>query len=286
MSKDKRKQMIRVDQTMPYTKKCTLLKISRSSVYYRSKQVEPDEQELGLCLLLDKLHTKYPWMGARSLRDQVNRRVDYAVNRKRIQRLMRKMGIHAVYAKPRTSIPGKGHKIYPYLLRNLDIKHPNQVWATDITYIPMARGFVYLVAIMDWHSRKVLSWKLSNSLDTSFCVEALEEAMEIYGKPEIFNTDQGSQFTSDDFTKVLKGNDIQISMDGKGRWVDNVFIERIWRSLKYEEVYLKAYGSVREARESIKTYLTFYNSERTHQSLDRLTPDEVYFEESMRKLVG
>ena len=286
MSKDKRKQMIRVDQTMPYTKKCTLLKISRSSVYYRSKQVEPDEQELGLCLLLDKLHTKYPWMGARSLRDQVNRRVDYAVNRKRIQRLMRKMGIHAVYAKPRTSIPGKGHKIYPYLLRNLDIKHPNQVWATDITYIPMARGFVYLVAIMDWHSRKVLSWKLSNSMDTSFCIEALEEAMDMYGKPEIFNTDQGSQFTSDDFTKVLSDADIKISMDGKGRWVDNVFIERLWRSLKYEEVYLKAYESVRGARESIKTYLTFYNSERTHQSLDKLTPDEVYFSESMRKLVG
>ena len=286
MSKDERKQMIRVDQTMPNTKKCTLLKVSRSSVYYKSKQLEPDEEELALCLLLDKLHMKHPWMGARSLRDQVNRRVDYTVNRKRIQRLMRKMGIHSVYAKPRTSIPGKGHKIYPYLLRHLDINHPNQVWSTDITYIPMARGFVYLVAIMDWHSRKVLSWKLSNSMDTSFCIEALEEAMDRYGKPEIFNTDQGSQFTSDDFTKVLSDADIKISMDGKGRWVDNVFIERLWRSLKYEEVYLKAYESVKVARESIKIYLTFYNSERTHQSLDRLTPDEVYFEESMRKLVG
>ncbi len=286
MSKDERKQMIRTDQTMPYTEKCKLLKMSRSSVYYKSKKVEPDEAELALCLLLDKLHIKHPWMGARSLRDQVNRRVDYTVNRKRIQRLMRKMGIHSVYAKPRTSIPGKGHKIYPYLLRNLDINRPNQVWSTDITYIPMARGFVYLVAIMDWHSRKVLSWKLSNSMDTSFCVEALEEAIDKYGKPEIFNTDQGSQFTSDDFTGVLKENDIQISMDGKGRWVDNVFIERLWRSLKYEEVYLKAYESVREARESIKTYLAFYNSERTHQSLDKLTPDEVYFKESMRKLVG
>jgi putative transposase len=271
---------------MPYTQKCELLNVSRSSVYYKSRQVEPDEQELALCLMLDKLHIKHPWMGARSLRDQVNRRVDYTVNRKRIQRLMRKMGIHAVYAKPRTSIPGKGHKIYPYLLRHLDINRPNQVWATDITYIPMARGFVYLVAIMDWHSRKVLSWKLSNSMDTSFCIEALEEAMDKYGKPEIFNTDQGSQFTSDDFTSVLTNAGIKISMDGKGRWVDNVFIERIWRSLKYEEVYLKAYESVREARESIKTYLTFYNSERTHQSLDKLTPDEVYFKESMRKLVG
>ena len=271
---------------MPYTKKCKLINVSRSSVYYKPKRVEPDEAELALCLLLDKLHIKYPWMGARSLRDQVNRRVVYTVNRKRIQRLMRKMAIHAVYAKPRTSIPGKGHKIYPYLLRNLDINRPNQVWSTDITYIPMARGFVYLVAIMDWYSRKVLSWKLSNTMDTSFCVEALEEAMDKYGKPEIFNTDQGSQFTSDDFTGVLKDNNIKISMDGKGCWVDNVFIERLWRSLKYEEVYLKAYESVKEARASIKTYLTFYNSERTHQSLDKLTPDEVYFKESMRKLVG
>jgi len=286
LSKDERKEMIRTDQTIPKTKKCRLLGISRSGFYYASKNSEPDAEELALRLMLDKLHIKHPWMGARSLRDQVNRRVDYRVNRKRIQRLTKEMGIHSVYAKPRTSIPGKGHKIYPYLLRNLDINRPNQVWSTDITYIPMASGFVYLVAIMDWHSRKVLSWKLSNSMDTSFCIEALEEAMDRYGKPEIFNTDQGSQFTSDDFTQVLKDADIRISMDGKGRWVDNVFIERLWRSLKYEEVYLKAYESVRAARESIKTYLTFYNSERTHQSLDKLTPDEVYFEESMRKLVG
>jgi len=263
-----------------------LLEISRSSVYYEPKRAETDAEELALCRLLDELHIQHPWMGARSLRDQVNRRVDYTVNRKRIQRLMRLMGIHSVYAKPRTSIPGKGHKIYPYLLRHLNIDRPNQVWAADITYIPMERGFVYLVAIMDWHSRKVLSWKLSNSMDASFCVEALEEALARYGKPEIFNTDQGSQFTCDDFTKVLKDADIKISMDGKGRWVDNVFIERLWRSLKYEEVYLKAYESVRAARESIKTYLTFYNSERTHQSLVKLTPDEVYFSESVRKLVG
>ncbi len=285
MSKDERKEMIQTDQTIPKTKKCRLLEISRSSLYYESKNSEPDSEELALRLMLDKLHIKHPWMGARSLRDQVNRS-GYTVNRKRIQRLMKEMGIHSVYAKPRTSIPGKGHKIYPYLLRNLDINRPNQVWSTDITYIPMARGFVYLVAIMDWHSRKVLSWKLSNSMDTSFCVEALEEAIDKYGKPEIFNTDQGSQFTSDDFTKVLKDADIRISMDGKGRWVDNVFIERLWRSLKYEEVYLKAYESVKEARAGIKTYLTFYNSERTHQSLDKLTPNEVYFYESMRMLVG
>ena len=286
MSKDERKQMIQTDQTIPKTKKCRLLEISRSSVYYEPKRAETDAEELALCRLLDELHIQHPWMGARSLRDQVNRRVDYTVNRKRIQRLMRLMGIHSVYAKPRTSIPGKGHKIYPYLLRHLNIDRPNQVWAADITYIPMERGFVYLVAIMDWHSRKVLSWKLSNSMDASFCVEALEEALARYGKPEIFNNDQGSQFTCDDFTKVLKDADIKISMDGKGRWVDNVFIERLWRSLKYEEVYLKAYESVRAARESIKTYLTFYNSERTHQSLVKLTPDEVYFSESVRKLVG
>jgi len=286
LSRGERKEMIKADQKMAVTGKCKLLELSRSTLYYIPKREEPDEDELALCLLLDKLHIKHPWMGTRSLRDQVNRRVDYTVNRKRIQRLMRKMGIHAVYCKPRTSIPGKGHKIFPYLLRNMNIDRPNQVWATDITYIPMAHGFVYLVAIMDWHSRKVLSWRLSNSMDTSFCVEALEEAMDRYGKPDIFNTDQGSQFTSDDFTKVLIGADIKISMDGKGCWVDNVFIERLWRSLKYEEVYLKAYESVREARESIKTYLTFYNSERTHQSLDKLTPDEVYFSESMRKLVG
>jgi len=286
MSKDERKQMIQTDQTIAKTKKCRLLEISRSSVYYEPRRAEMDAEELALCRLLDELHIQHPWMGARSLRDQVNRRVDYTVNRKRIQRLMRLMGIHSVYAKPRTSIPGKGHKIYPYLLRHLNIDRPNQVWAADITYIPMERGFVYLVAIMDWHSRKVLSWKLSNSMDASFCVEALEEALARYGKPEIFNTDQGSQFTCDDFTKVLKDADIKISMDGKGRWVDNVFIERLWRSLKYEEVYLKAYESVRAARESIKTYLTFYNSERTHQSLVKLTPDEVYFSESVRKLVG
>ena len=191
------------------------------------------------------------------------------MNRKRIRRLMRLMGIHAVYSKPRTSIPGKGHKIYPYLLRGLDIDHPDQVWATDISYIPMQRGFLYLVAIIDWHSRKVLSWRLSNSMDTRFCIEALEEAIVRYGTPEIFNTDQGSQFTSNAFTSVLKKANIRISMDGKGRWVDNVFIERLWRSLKYEEVYLKAYESVKEARESIKTWMKFYNEERTHQFLEK-----------------
>jgi putative transposase len=190
---------------------------------------------------------------------------------------MRLMGIQALYPKKKTSWPGKGHKIYPYLLKGLRIDRSNQVWAADITYIPMARGYLYLVAIMDWYSRKVLSWRLSNTMDDYFCVEALNEALQLYGKPEIFNTDQGAQFTSGHFTGVLKEHDIAISMDGKGRWMDNVFIERLWRSLKYEDVYLKAYDSVAYAKESINTWFHFYNQERRHQALQRKTPDAVYF---------
>jgi putative transposase len=200
----------------------------------------------------------------------------WRVNRKRVRRLMDKMGINAVCPKPRTSLPASGHKIYPYLLKDVAITRPNQVWAQDITYIPMERGFLYLTAIMDWHSRKVLSWRLSNTLETEFCVEALEEALWRYGAPEIFNTDQGSQFTSDEFTAVLKAAGVKISMDGKGRWLDNVFIERLWRSLKYEEVYLKAYDSVAQARAGIGAWIEYYNSERRHQSLNRLTPEMVY----------
>jgi len=286
LSRDERKEMIKADKKMPVTAKCKLLELNRSTLYYVPKSAEPDPEDLALCRIIDELHIKYPWMGSRSLRDQINRQNIYHLNRKRISRLMRMMGIHAVYCRPRTSIPGKGHKIYPYLLRGLNIDHPNHVWSTDITYIPMAKGFLYLVAIMDWYSRNVLSWRLSNSMDTAFCIEALREAIDRYGKPEIFNTDQGSQFTSDEFTSVLKDAEIEISMDGKGRWVDNVFIERLWRSLKYEEVYLKAYESVKEARESIKIWMDFYSSERTHQSLDRQTPDEVYFQQSVRKLAG
>ena len=189
---------------------------------------------------------------------------------------MRKMGICALYPKPRTSLPGKGHKIYPYRLRDLTIDHSNQVWAADICYIPMAKGFLYLVAVMDWYSRKVLSWLLSNTLDADFCVDALEEALVRYGAPEIFNTDQGAQFTSDAFTDVLKDAGVTISMDGKGRWVDNVFVERLWRSVKYEEVYIKAYENVAEAKRGIGNYLSFYNERRRHQALNRLTPEEVY----------
>ena len=227
--------------------------------------------------LLDELHLKYPFKGSRRLKDDLWDEHGLHVNRKRVQRLMDVMGISALHPGKKTSVGNKHHRIYPYLLRDVAIKHENQVWCTDITYIPMAKGFLYLVAIMDWYSRKVLSWRLSNTLDTEFCVDALQEALARYGKPAIFNTDQGCQFTSETFTDVLKKNDIRISMDGKGRWMDNVFIERLWRSLKYEEVYLKAYGSVQVAKTGIGKWLTFYNEQRRHSSLDRKTPDQVYF---------
>ncbi|MCB0202932.1 MAG: IS3 family transposase, partial [Anaerolineae bacterium] len=201
-----------------------------------------------------------------------------SVNRKRVQRLMRQMGIRALYPRQRTSQPGKGHTIHPYLLRNLVIECPNQVWASDITYIPMAKGFMYLVVILDWHSRRVLAWRLSNTLETDFCLEALDEALRRFGKPEIFNTDQGVQFTCDAFTRVLKDHDIDISMDGKGRWVDNVFVERLWRSVKHEDVYLRAYETPRQLREGLTRYFNFYNTERRHSALDGQTPDAVYFE--------
>jgi len=225
--------------------------------------------------LIDEIHLKRPFYGSRRVRDNLED-LGHTVNRKKVQRLMRQMGIAALYPKANTSRPGKGHKIYPYLLKGLTIDRPNHVWATDISYIPMAKGFVYVVAIMDWYSRRVLSWRVSNSMDADFCVDALEEAISRYGAPDIFNTDQGAQFTSDAFTGVLKAAGIQISMDGKGRWVDNVFVERLWRSLKYEEVYLKAYDSVAEARLGIGNYFRFYNCERRHQSLNRQTPDQVY----------
>lgn len=269
--------MIRNDRSLSIVRKCELLDISRSTFYDSSQSPQPTAEDLALCRLLDELHTSYPWMGSRSLRDQASRRLGIAINRKRVQRLMGIMGLAAIYRKPKTSKPGKGHKIYPYLLRDLVIDRPNQVWAADITYIPMAKGFLYLVAIIDWYSRKVLSWRLSNSMEADFCIDALQQAIKDNGKPEIFNTDQGAQFTCNDFTKTLKDAGIRISMDGKGRWVDNVFIERLWRSLKYEEVYLRAYNSVKEARNSIGKWLQFYNQERTHQALDRKTPDEVYY---------
>lgn len=258
---------------IPITKQCGILEVSRSSFYYQP--VPFPEGELALMRRIDEIHLKLPFYGSRRIRDQLQRE-GYKVNRKKVRRLMHLMGISALYPKRRTCVPDRGHKIYPYLLRDLTIERSNQVWCADICYIPMARGFLYLVAIMDWASRKVLSWRLSNTMDTEFCVDALEEALSRHGTPEIFNTDQGAQFTSDLFTKVLQDAGVRISMDGKGRWIDNVFIERLWRSLKYEEVYLKAYENVAEAIRGIGDYFDLYNDERPHQSLGRLTPNEVY----------
>lgn len=232
---------------------------------------------------LDVVHMQYPFYGSRRIYDELCDH-GYPVCRKKVQRLMRKMGIIALYPKRKTSQPGIGHKIYPYLLKDLSINRSNQVWATDITYIPMAKGFLYLVAVMDWHSRKVLAWRLSNTMDTTFCLEALEEALQRYGEPEIFNTGQGAQFTSEAFTGLLKQHGIRISVDGKRRWVDNVMIERLWRSIKYEEVYLKAYETPRDAETEIGKYFDFYNSGRRHQNLNKLTPDAVYFERQLKQV--
>ncbi|KZN44006.1 transposase [Pseudoalteromonas luteoviolacea] len=226
--------------------------------------------------MIDEIHLQYPFMGSRRIRTELAKQNRH-VNRKRVVRIMRQMGIAAIYPKPKTTLANKAHKVYPYLLRDIEVTYPNQAWTIDITYIPMAKGFLYLVAIIDWYSRKVLSWRLSNTMDTHFCIEAFEDAIQHYGKPEIFNSDQGSQFTSTEFTQKLLEQNIRISMDGKGRWIDNVFIERLWRSLKYEEVYLKAYDTPREAELEIGNYLVFYNEERNHQGLNELTPDEVYF---------
>jgi len=228
---------------------------------------------------IDELHLDYPFAGSRMLQGLLKAE-GHCVGRRHVATLMRKMGIEALYRRPNTSKPAPGHKIYPYLLRNFPVTRPNQVWAMDITYIPMARGFVYLAAVVDWFSRRVLSWRLSITLETAFCVETVEEALARYGKPDIFNTDQGSQFTSIDFIKMLKEAEIAISMDGKGAWRDNVFIERLCRTIKYEEVYLHAYASVPEARAALARYLTFYNAKRPHSSLDWLTPDQAYFNAS------
>jgi putative transposase len=251
-----------------------LLNLSRASLYYTPKG--PSERDLKLMRRIDELHLELPFAGARMLRDLLNRE-GTKVGRKHVAALMRRMGIEAIYRKKNTSKPHPEHTVFPYLLRNLSIDRPDQVWAADVTYLPMARGFVYLIAIIDWMSRKVLAWKLSNTLSADFCVEALEEAIARFGVPEIFNTDQGSQFTSAAFIEVLKRHGIRISMDGKGRWRDNVFVERLWRSVKYEEVYLHAYETVSDAKAGIARYMTFFNTRRPHQTLDRQTPDEVYF---------
>jgi putative transposase len=269
-----RKAMIAKEVELPITRQCELLEVSRSSYYYQPVKVS--ETELRVMRLIDEIHLRYPFYGSRRIGDELEA-YDIFINRKHVQRLMRLMGLVALYPRRKTSQPAKGHKVYPYLLGGLNINHSNHVWSVDITYVPLARGFVYLVAIMDWYSRKILSWRVSTTLESHFCVEALQEALEQYGTPEIFNSDQGSQFTSETFTEVLKETGIAISMDGKGRWVDNVFIERVWRSLKHEEVYLKAYETPREAREEIANYFVFYNTKRRHQSLNRKTPDNVYF---------
>jgi putative transposase len=229
---------------------------------------------------IDELHLDYPFAGSRMLQGLLIAE-GHKIGRLHVSTLMKRMGVEAIYRRPNTSKPEPGHKIFPYLLRKLPVTQPNQVWAMDITYIPMARGFVYLAGIIDWFSRKVLAWRLSITMDRAFCIEALEEALARYGRPGIFNTDQGSQFTSSDFTGVLLRNEIEISMDGRGAWRDNVFVERLWRSVKYEEVYLHAYENVAEARASIGRYLTFYNARRPHQSLDRRTPDRAYFNSPM-----
>ena len=266
--------MINPEHKLSIRRQAELLEISRSTVYYRPRSVS--DADLMLMRRIDELHMNYPFAGSRMLRDMLSQQ-GLEVGRRHVRTLMRRMAIEALYRKPNTSKPAPGLRIYPYLLRGLAITRPNQVWAMDITYIPMARGFVYLAAVLDWFSRRVLAWRLSITMDTSFCIEALEEAMRIYGRPEIFNTDQGSQFTSEAFTRRLKENGIGISMDGKGHWRDNVFVERIWKSIKCEEVYLHAYASVSEARTSLSRYIDFYNTTRPHCSLKAFTPDQVYF---------
>lgn len=266
--------MIGTQPKLSIVRQCRLVGLSRSTAYYEPTPVR--EADLKLMRLLDEAHLQCPWYGSRSLVKWLRVRQVY-VNRKRVQRLMRVVGMRSSAPQPRTSKPRKEHPVYPYLLRGLSIDRPNQVWAADITYIPMPRGFLYLVAIMDWSSRKVLSWRLSNTMDAGFCIEALQEAIALYGAPEIFNTDQGSQFTSTDFIETLKDAGVRISMDGKGRWLDNVFVERLWRSLKYEEVYLNAYDHVPEADRRIAKYFAYYNVERFHSSLNDWTPNQVYY---------
>lgn len=266
--------MIDRNHKLPVTEQCRLLQLSRSSLYYRAQPVSA--AELALLRRLDELHLQHPFAGARMLRDLL-RQEGHQIGRKRVTSLMRKLGIEALYRKPNTSRKAAAAAIYPYLLGNLCVERANQVWAADITYIPMRTGFVYLVAIIDWHSRRVLAHRLSNTMTTDFCLEALQEALSKYGCPEIFNTDQGAQFTSADFTDTLKAHGIRISMDGRGRWIDNVFVERLWRSLKYEEVYLHAYESVAEARSGITRYLEFYNRRRPHRAHASATPDSIYF---------
>ena len=266
--------MINRKHKLPIARQAEVLRISRGSVYYQPRPVSAADLEV--MRRVDRLHLEYPFAGSRMLRGLLAAE-GIKIGRRHVKTLMRRMGIEALYRRPRTTKPEPGHKIYPYLLRGMDSTRPNQVWAMDITYIPMAHGFVYLAVVLDWFSRRVLSWRLSITMEEEFCVETLEDALARHGKPEIFNTDQGSQFTGAAFTGVLIKNSIAISMDGRGAWRDNVFVERLWRSVKYEEVYLKAYDSVGEARASLGCYLAFYNGRRPHSSLDGTTPDQAYY---------
>ena len=266
--------MIDKDHRLPVSRQARLLGLARSSIYCRP--VATAERDLALMAAIDEIHTELPFYGIRRIRGELLAR-GFAIGRGHLATLMRRMGIFAIAPKRRTSKPAPGHKLYPYLLRGLEISEAGHVWCADVTYLPMAKGFCYLTAIMDWASRRVLSWRLSNTLDASFCIEALEEALQRYEAPEIFNTDQGAQFTSEGFTSVLADHGVAISMDGRGRWLDNVFIERLWRSVKHEEVYLKAYENLTEARRELAAYFDFYNRRRRHQGLADRTPDEVYW---------
>ena len=273
MSRERRREMVdRRHPDLSTVRQCALLNISRSSLNYRRKGTCPED--LAVMKQIDEQYLATPFYGSRRIKVWLGRQ-GHTVNRKRVQRLMRVMGLRAIYRRPRTSKPGPGHKVYPYLLGGMDITRPDQVWAADITYIPMAKGFLYLVAIMDWYSRHVVAWRLSNTLDADLCVEALKEALG-KGKPEVFNTDQGSQFTGEAFTGLLEQHGVRISMDGKGRYADNIFIERLWRTVKYEEVYLKAYSNGREAKAGLDAYFHFYNNQRPHQALGYRTPAEVF----------
>lgn len=275
MSRERRKEMVAPDhQKLSITRQCELVDISRSSWYYGV--LGESSENLELMRTIDEQFMEEPSWGSRQMARHL-RRKGYWVNRKRVKRLMQKMGLMAIYQKPNTSKPHPEHKIYPYLLRGVEITKPNHVWCADVTYIPMRKGFLYLVAVMDWASRKVLSWRLSNTMDAEFCVSALKEALAKYGKPDVFNTDQGSQFTSSAFTETLKGAEVKISMDGRGRWVDNVMIERLWRTLKYDCVYLNAFETGSEARKGIGKWIRRYNEERPHSSLDDKTPHEAYW---------
>ncbi|MGY3387849.1 putative transposase [Bradyrhizobium sp. USDA 3311] len=270
-----RKAMIDCEHDLPITKQAEILKVSRSSVYYLPRPVS--SADLEIMQRLDRLHLEYPFAGSRMLRGLLALQ-GCKIGRRHVKTLMRRMGIEALYRRPRTTKPEPSHKIYPYLLRGIEITRPNQVWAMDITYIPMAHGFVYLAVVLDWATRRVLSWRLSITMEAAFCVGTLEDALARHGRPEIFNTDQGSQFTGAAFTSLLASYGIAISMDGKGAWRDNVFVERLWRSVKYEEVYLRAYENVSEARNSIGRYFDLYNRRRPHSSLDDRTPDQAYFD--------